>query len=173
MSAALEAQSVTKQYPSDGGTVNAVDGVSFGVEAGEFVALVGPSGSGKGTICALVAKELGWHLLDSGALYRLTALAASRRGVDLADEQAVASVVEDWTGIPVGRMLADAQTLVTLAPHMALVPGLAVILVGCDGRDPEAVRTVLAGEISLASAIASLDWVSSHDQLGRNDPTRG
>jgi hydroxymethylglutaryl-CoA reductase (NADPH) len=32
--------------------------------------------------------------------------------------------------------------------------------------------TVLAGEISLASAIASLDWVSSHDQLGRNDPTR-
>ncbi|MEJ2384423.1 MAG: hydroxymethylglutaryl-CoA reductase [Xanthomonadales bacterium] len=33
--------------------------------------------------------------------------------------------------------------------------------------------TVLAGEISLASAIASLDWVSSHDQLGRNDPTRG
>jgi hydroxymethylglutaryl-CoA reductase (NADPH) len=31
--------------------------------------------------------------------------------------------------------------------------------------------TVLAGEISLASAIASLDWVSSHDQLGRNDPT--
>jgi hydroxymethylglutaryl-CoA reductase (NADPH) len=32
--------------------------------------------------------------------------------------------------------------------------------------------TVLAGEISLASAISSLDWVSSHDQLGRNDPTR-
>jgi hydroxymethylglutaryl-CoA reductase (NADPH) len=32
--------------------------------------------------------------------------------------------------------------------------------------------TVLAGEISLAAAISSLDWVSSHDQLGRNDPTR-
>ena len=32
--------------------------------------------------------------------------------------------------------------------------------------------TVLAGEVSLASAIASLDWVSSHDQFGRNDPTR-
>ena len=31
--------------------------------------------------------------------------------------------------------------------------------------------TVLAGEISLAAAISSLDWVSSHDQLGRNDPT--
>jgi hydroxymethylglutaryl-CoA reductase (NADPH) len=32
--------------------------------------------------------------------------------------------------------------------------------------------TVLAGEISLAAAISSLDWVSSHEQLGRNDPTR-
>ena len=39
----------------------------------------GPSGSGKGTICALVARELGWHLLDSGALYRLVALGAMRR----------------------------------------------------------------------------------------------
>ena len=32
--------------------------------------------------------------------------------------------------------------------------------------------TVLAGEISLAAAISSLDWVSSHDQYGRNDPTK-
>ena len=50
----------------------------------------GPSGSGKGSICQLVAKKLGWHLLDSGALYRLTALAASRKGIDLQDEAAVA-----------------------------------------------------------------------------------
>jgi cytidylate kinase len=52
----------------------------------------GPSGSGKGTIARRVAAALGYHLLDSGALYRLTALGASRRGVDLADEQAVAAV---------------------------------------------------------------------------------
>ena len=50
----------------------------------------GPSGSGKGSICQLVAKKLGWHLLDSGALYRLTALAASRKVIDLQDESAVA-----------------------------------------------------------------------------------
>jgi cytidylate kinase len=50
----------------------------------------GPSGSGKGTICALVAKELGWHLLDSGALYRLVALGALRHDIDLADEAALA-----------------------------------------------------------------------------------
>ena len=46
----------------------------------------GPSGSGKGTVAALLARELGWHLLDSGALYRLTALAAMNHGVDFSDE---------------------------------------------------------------------------------------
>ena len=50
----------------------------------------GPSGSGKGTICALVARELGWHLLDSGALYRLVALGATRHDIDLANEAALA-----------------------------------------------------------------------------------
>ncbi|MEO1750364.1 (d)CMP kinase [Thiofaba sp. EF100] len=52
----------------------------------------GPSGSGKGTIARLLAKQLGWHMLDSGALYRLTALAARRRGIDLGDAEAVARV---------------------------------------------------------------------------------
>ncbi|HZD52252.1 MAG TPA: (d)CMP kinase [Woeseiaceae bacterium] len=44
------------------------------------LAIDGPSGSGKGTIARRVAAPLGWHLLDSGALYRLAALAAARRG---------------------------------------------------------------------------------------------
>lgn len=52
----------------------------------------GPSGSGKGTVCSLLARRLGWHLLDSGALYRLTALAATRRNIALTDEIAVAEV---------------------------------------------------------------------------------
>jgi len=51
----------------------------------------GPSGAGKGTVARLVAQQLGWHLLDSGALYRLTALAAIDRGFNLNDEVAVAS----------------------------------------------------------------------------------
>ena len=54
------------------------------------IAIDGPSGSGKGTIARRVAAGLGFHLLDSGALYRLTALAADRRGVDTED---VAGVV--------------------------------------------------------------------------------
>lgn len=52
----------------------------------------GPSGVGKGTISHLLAKHFGWHFLDSGALYRLTALAAQRHGVDLGDEEALAVV---------------------------------------------------------------------------------
>lgn len=50
----------------------------------------GPGGAGKGTVCQIVAKRLGWHLLDSGALYRLTALAAQKHGVALDNEVSVA-----------------------------------------------------------------------------------
>ena len=49
------------------------------------VTIDGPSGSGKGTISRAVARHAGWHLLDSGALYRLVALAGSRAGLDLED----------------------------------------------------------------------------------------
>ena len=54
----------------------------------------GPSGSGKGTIAHRVASELGWHLLDSGALYRLTALAAARAGLADASESDLAGIAE-------------------------------------------------------------------------------
>lgn len=54
----------------------------------------GPSGSGKGTIGHRLAKCLGWHLLDSGALYRLVALCALRRSLDLADEEQVRRTAE-------------------------------------------------------------------------------
>ena len=50
----------------------------------------GPGGAGKGTISRLIAERLGWHLLDSGALYRLTALAAAKHGVALDDEAGLA-----------------------------------------------------------------------------------
>lgn len=56
------------------------------------IAIDGPSASGKGTVAAAVAKRLGFHYLDSGALYRATALAAMARGLDLADESVVAAL---------------------------------------------------------------------------------
>ena len=49
------------------------------------VAVDGPSGSGKGTVCRRLAQTLGWHLLDSGALYRLVALAGQRAGLSAED----------------------------------------------------------------------------------------
>jgi len=54
------------------------------------VTVDGPSGVGKGTISLLLTERLGWRFLDSGALYRLVALAAIRRGVALEAEQEVA-----------------------------------------------------------------------------------
>jgi cytidylate kinase len=54
--------------------------------------LDGPSGSGKGTIARRLADALGWHLLDSGALYRLTGLAAEKAGIPLSDEARVAAL---------------------------------------------------------------------------------
>jgi cytidylate kinase len=53
------------------------------------ITIDGPSGSGKGTISQALAKQLGWHHLDSGALYRLLAYAALQGSLDLADEAAL------------------------------------------------------------------------------------
>ncbi len=47
------------------------------------VTIDGPSGSGKGTVGQQLALRLGWHFLDSGALYRLLALIAEERGISL------------------------------------------------------------------------------------------
>jgi cytidylate kinase len=58
------------------------------------IAIDGPSASGKGTVAQLVAEKLGFHYLDSGALYRLLALAAGRRGVPLDSEEALARLAE-------------------------------------------------------------------------------
>ncbi len=64
----------------------------FGRIAAPVIAIDGPSASGKGTVAQRVAARLGFHFLDSGALYRLTALAAKRASVALDDEAAVAAV---------------------------------------------------------------------------------
>ena len=56
----------------------------------------GPSGSGKGTVSRAVARALGWALLDSGALYRLVALAGRRAGISLDDSAALARLAQQF-----------------------------------------------------------------------------
>lgn len=58
------------------------------------IAIDGPTASGKGTIAARVAQELGWNYLDSGALYRLVGLLAVRAGADPVDEPALVALAE-------------------------------------------------------------------------------
>lgn len=59
------------------------------------ITIDGPSGSGKGTIAQLLAKKLGWHFLDSGALYRAVALAVLHADINPEDTQAVQAVLSD------------------------------------------------------------------------------
>ena len=56
------------------------------------IAIDGPSASGKGTVAQAVAATLGFHFLDSGALYRLVALAALKDGVPIDDDAAVGAI---------------------------------------------------------------------------------
>ncbi len=69
------------------------------------ITLDGPGGSGKGTISRLLAERLGWHFLDSGALYRLVALAAARHGVALDDGAGLAGLARRLDA----EFLVDAQ----------------------------------------------------------------
>ena len=67
---------------------------SDGIAVIPVVTIDGPSGAGKGTVASLVADAKGWHLLDSGALYRIIAVAGLAKGIDLADEASLVALSE-------------------------------------------------------------------------------
>ena len=71
----------------------------------------GPSGSGKGTLAQRMAEKLGWHYLDSGAIYRVLAQAALKHQIDLTDETALASIAGQ---LDVQFVLKDGQLQVVL-----------------------------------------------------------
>ncbi len=76
------------------------------------LAVDGPGGSGKGTICRQVAEAMGWHLLDSGALYRAVAVYAGQRGVPLDDAEGLAGLAAE---LPVDFEPAEDDTRVILS----------------------------------------------------------
>jgi len=102
------------------------------------IAIDGPSASGKGTVAQLVAGHLGFAYLDSGALYRLTALAALQQGVAWSDEVAVAKVASELDVAFVGEriLLADADVAQAIraeeigsgASQVAALPGVRATL---------------------------------------------
>ena len=105
----------------------------------DVLTIDGPSGSGKGTISRMVAARLGWHYLDSGALYRGVGVAAGWAGLDLADPAALV------------RCAFDTQIGFQETPEGEL----RVIVNGLDATDE--LRTETAG--AAASAIAAVPEV--------------
>jgi cytidylate kinase len=121
------------------------------------LAVDGPGGAGKGTLCRVVAERLGWHLLDSGALYRLVAAAAARAGTGLEDEAGLAGLARDlpvrfngekvWLGDEDVSEEIRTEECGNRASKVAALPGVRTALVGlqrefrrppglvADGRD--------------------------------------
>ncbi|MCL2344266.1 MAG: (d)CMP kinase [Desulfobulbus sp.] len=107
-------------------------------QAAPVIAIDGPSASGKGTVAARVAAALGYAYLDSGALYRLTALAARRAGVDWADEAGVAAIAAGLDvsfsendiclqGVPVGEAIRS-EEISAGASQVAALPAVRAAL---------------------------------------------
>lgn len=64
-------------------------------ESAPIIAIDGPGGAGKGTVCRQIARELGWHLLDSGSLYRIVGYAARKNTLDLQDSRRIAALARN------------------------------------------------------------------------------
>ncbi|ACV36180.1 bifunctional 3-phosphoshikimate 1-carboxyvinyltransferase/cytidylate kinase [Accumulibacter sp.] len=107
-------------------------------QAVPVIAIDGTSASGKGTIASRVAEALGWHYLDSGALYRLTALAAARADVGWDDEAGVAAIAAgldvEFAGTAIrlsGEDVGDAirnEKISAGASRVAALPGVRAAL---------------------------------------------
>ncbi len=123
------------------------------VSAAPVITIDGPGGSGKGTVAGILAKKLGWHLLDSGALYRLLALAASQQQLAFSVNEQLLALAKN---LPVQFLLLAGEdvslTIRTeqvggLASQVAAIPEVRTALLQrqydfrqppglvCDGRD--------------------------------------
>lgn len=115
-------------------------------QARSVITIDGPSGSGKGTLAASLAKKLGFALLDSGALYRVLGLAASREGLDPESDSAAISALAASLPLAFGRR-----------------PGSDTLVEGAVYLDQEDVSLAIrTDEVSaMASRVAALPSVRS------------
>lgn len=149
------------------------------------ITIDGPSGAGKGTVCALLAESLGWQLLDSGALYRITGLAATRKQIALDDEAAVANVaatldvrfVPRSTGVEVILEGEDVTTTIrtedvgSLASQVAALPAVRAALLQRQ-RDFQTSPGVIAdgrdmGTVVFPQATVKVFLTASAEERGR------
>ena len=121
------------------------------------ITIDGPSGSGKGTIAAQVAAHMGWHLLDSGALYRVTAYAVEQADIGFADQEGAAEIARQlqvrftegtvvWHGTDI-TLAIRTETMGNQASKIAAMPAVRAALLDwqrqqarlpglvADGRD--------------------------------------
>ncbi|ALT00409.1 (d)CMP kinase [Lacimicrobium alkaliphilum] len=108
------------------------------MQSAAVITIDGPSGAGKGTVSAMLAARLGWHFLDSGAIYRVLAVASVHHQIDAQDELGLVPLA---SGLDVNFDIQDGQTR--------------IILEGEDVSD--SIRTEEVG--ALASQVASLPRV--------------
>jgi cytidylate kinase len=151
----------------------------------------GPSGSGKGTVARELSRRLGWHLLDSGALYRAVALMALDAGIPLHDERALARLAAhlklrfedggDDTEVYVGSRAVThelrAETTGEAASQVAQFPAVRAALLAlqrgfamppgliADGRDMGTVVFPAAPHKYFLTASAEARAVRRHKQL--------
>lgn len=133
-------------------------------EQAPVIAVDGPSGSGKGTVSRALAGRLGWHFLDSGALYRLVAHAALDRGVALDDEAGLADLARHlevrfdtdsdriWLGDEEVSLAIRSEAAGDAASRVAALPGVREALLQLQ-RDFRAAPGLVADGRDMGSVV--------------------
>ena len=127
------------------------------------ITLDGPAASGKGTIASRVADALGFHYLDSGALYRIATLDALSKGIDLDDAQALTAAAQGLSPVfEGGRILLDGRDVTTAirAEEVSSATSRVAVVPPFEPRSLRCRRTPPACPVSSPTAGTWARWSS-------------